>query len=57
MEYPGSPKKGSTVYSGHKIKSYSDYSFKLKNDRDCINYIFFTENDIKNHPKIWKKIV
>lgn len=55
MDYPGGPGKGSIVYSPHKVKSY-DEPFKLKNDRNTINYIFFTEEEIKNYSKIWKKI-
>jgi hypothetical protein len=55
-EYPGSPKKGSVVYSGHKREAYSDYKYKLRNEPGVSNDIFFDKNDIEGYPDNWKKL-
>lgn len=55
-EYPGSPKKGSIVYSGHKNQAYSDHKYKLKNEPGVSNNIFFDKNDIEGYPDNWKKL-
>lgn len=57
LEYPGSPEKGSIVYSGHRERSYSDLKYKLKDNKNTKNYIFFDSNQIENFPKFWKKLI
>ena len=56
LDYPSGPGKGSVVYSHHKEKAYNDFKFKLKNDKNTRNFIFFTEEEIKNYPLNWKKL-
>lgn len=55
-EYPGSLDKGTIVYSGHKEQSYSDYKYKVKNEKNVRSYIFFDADYIEKFPKHWKKL-
>jgi len=58
--YPGSPDKGTIVYAPHREKAYQDpdgsNKYKMKDSRNCRNYLFFSADYIENHPKFWKKI-
>ena len=56
QEYPGSHKKGTIVYSPHREQAYKDLKYKIKNEKDIINHIFYDEEYIENYPKFWKKI-
>ena len=56
MKYPGGPNKGAIVYHPHRVSAWSDVYFKMKNERNVINHLFFEEDEIKNYPKMWKKI-
>lgn len=56
MEYPGSPEKGSMVYSNHRMKAYSDYKYKLRNERNVKNHIFYSREYIENYPRHWRKL-
>lgn len=56
QEYPGSFPKGTVVYSSHQEESYKDEKYKVKNTRNCKNYIFYSEEYIENYPKFWKRI-
>ena len=55
-KYPGGPDKGTVVYHPHRYRAWHDEYFKMKNDRRCINHIFFSEDQIKDFPEFWKKI-
>lgn len=59
-EYPGSPEKGTIVYAPHREKAYQDKDgsskYKMKDTRNCKNYIFFSADYIEKYPKFWKKI-
>lgn len=56
LDYPSGPSKGSIVYSGHQEKAYQDFKYKLKDERNIKNYIFFTDQEIENYPLNWKKL-
>ena len=54
--YPGSPEKGTIVYSPHRIGAYKDVKYKMKNSKNNRNYLFFSSKYIENFPEFWKKI-
>ncbi len=54
--YPGSPEKNSIVHHPHNQKAFNDMYFKLNNEKNINNQIFFLEQEIKDFPKNWKKI-
>jgi hypothetical protein len=55
-EYPGSPDKGTIVYSPHRSQAYKDMKYKMKDERNVTNQIFFSQDYIENHPEFWKKM-
>lgn len=55
-EYPGSPDKGTIVYSPHRERSFNDFPYKMKNTKNVKNYLFFDSVYIENFPEFWKKL-
>jgi hypothetical protein len=58
-KYPGCPNIGTIVYSPHKIY-YVDRNdndkYKIKNERNVQNWIFYSKDYIEKYPKFWKQL-
>lgn len=56
-KYPGSPKLGTIVYHPHKNNFGGvENDYKMKNDRNTINWIFYNKDYIEDYPKFWQKL-
>lgn len=60
-EYPGSPKKGTIVYTPHKHLKWGgewieEMKYKMKNFKNVDNQLFYSRHEIEDWPKYWKLI-
>lgn len=54
--YPESPDKGTIVYYPHRYKNAYEEEYKMKNDKNVVNFIFYSRDYIEKSPKFWKKL-